>query len=110
MDIVKDKKCKECGCTDNNSCVDKNGNPCYWQEDDLCSACKLFTFTTYKPQWRKGKQIKQMKAHNYSKIEVDLTEDEQNILFRQLVANWDNNTAHNRNRLILEISKRAGNV
>ncbi len=110
MEIVKDKKCKKCGCTQDSSCIDKRGNPCYWQEDDLCSGCKTFPFTSYKPQWRKGKQIKNMKAHNYIKVEADLTVAEQDILYRNLVTQWDNNTARNRNKLILEISKRTGNV
>jgi hypothetical protein len=31
-------KCRICGCTDNNACIGVEG-PCYWVEDDLCSAC-----------------------------------------------------------------------
>lgn len=29
------KKCRICGCTDNNACTEG----CYWVEDDLCSNC-----------------------------------------------------------------------
>ena len=33
--------CRVCGCTDDNcsQCVEKTGEPCYWVEPDLCSAC-----------------------------------------------------------------------
>jgi chromosome partitioning protein len=36
------RKCRVCGCTDGDcrQCVEKTGNPCFWVEDDLCSACK----------------------------------------------------------------------
>lgn len=37
------RTCRECGCTDGNciNCIRKTGEPCYWIERDLCSACKL---------------------------------------------------------------------
>ncbi|MEW6485767.1 MAG: hypothetical protein AB1423_14335 [Pseudomonadota bacterium] len=33
--------CRVCGCTDNDcsQCIEKTGQPCYWVEEDLCSAC-----------------------------------------------------------------------
>ena len=33
--------CRVCGCTDNDcrQCIAKTGEPCYWVEEDLCSAC-----------------------------------------------------------------------
>lgn len=33
--------CRVCGCTDDNCsrCVLKTGEPCFWIEPDLCSAC-----------------------------------------------------------------------
>lgn len=33
--------CKICGCTDYDcrQCIEKTGNPCYWFEKDVCSAC-----------------------------------------------------------------------
>jgi hypothetical protein len=33
--------CRVCGCTDADcrQCIEKTGEPCYWVEDDLCSAC-----------------------------------------------------------------------
>lgn len=33
--------CRICGCTndDCSQCIEKTGEPCYWQEPDLCSAC-----------------------------------------------------------------------
>ncbi|MDR1351475.1 MAG: hypothetical protein LBJ59_12015 [Zoogloeaceae bacterium] len=35
------RKCRICGCTDDDcrQCVDKTGAPCYWIEEDVCSAC-----------------------------------------------------------------------
>ncbi|MDD3491929.1 MAG: hypothetical protein PHZ19_00335 [Candidatus Thermoplasmatota archaeon] len=32
------KECRVCGCTEDNACVTDDG-PCYWVEEDLCSAC-----------------------------------------------------------------------
>lgn len=33
--------CRMCGCTDDDcsGCIQRTGQPCYWVEDDLCSAC-----------------------------------------------------------------------
>ncbi|UJF29868.1 hypothetical protein L0B70_00300 [Kaistella sp. 97-N-M2] len=33
--------CRVCGCTDCDcaQCIEKTGEPCYWVEPDLCSAC-----------------------------------------------------------------------
>lgn len=38
---IKKCKCRVCGCTDDNcrQCIEKTGQPCYWVEEDLCSAC-----------------------------------------------------------------------
>lgn len=35
------KSCKICGCTDIDckQCIEKTGHPCFWVEEDLCSAC-----------------------------------------------------------------------
>jgi hypothetical protein len=30
--------CRRCGCTDDRACQTEDG-PCFWVEDDLCSAC-----------------------------------------------------------------------
>lgn len=42
MEKNKVRKCRICGCTDDDcrQCIEKTGEPCYWVEDDLCSACK----------------------------------------------------------------------
>jgi len=32
------RKCRVCGCTDTQACMTGEG-PCYWLEEDLCSAC-----------------------------------------------------------------------
>ena len=34
-----ERRCRECGCTDLNACVDILGRPCYWTDEDLCSNC-----------------------------------------------------------------------
>ena len=33
--------CRKCGCFDSDcsGCVERTGEPCYWVEPDLCSAC-----------------------------------------------------------------------
>jgi hypothetical protein len=38
---TKIRRCRVCGCTDDDcrQCIEKTGEPCYWVEDDLCSAC-----------------------------------------------------------------------
>ncbi len=33
--LVKEKKCRKCGCTEDHACA----GGCYWVEDDLCSSC-----------------------------------------------------------------------
>jgi hypothetical protein len=35
------RRCRVCGCTDDDchQCIEKTGKPCYWVEEDLCSAC-----------------------------------------------------------------------
>ena len=32
------KRCKVCGCTDDNPCMSTSG-PCWWVTDELCSSC-----------------------------------------------------------------------
>jgi hypothetical protein len=34
--LVKEKKCRVCGCTDDHACL----GGCYWVKEDLCSACQ----------------------------------------------------------------------
>ena len=35
------RACRVCGCTDEDcsGCIERTGEPCYWVEEDLCSAC-----------------------------------------------------------------------
>ena len=39
--VAAENKCRVCGCTDDDCfcCIMHTGGPCYWIEDDLCSAC-----------------------------------------------------------------------
>ena len=41
MPKPKIRKCRVCGCTDNDcrQCIKKTGYACSWVEKDLCSAC-----------------------------------------------------------------------
>ncbi len=36
------QKCRVCGCTDDDcrQCIEAQGKPCHWVEEDLCSRCK----------------------------------------------------------------------
>lgn len=38
---LEERKCRVCGCTEGScfQCIEKTGAPCYWVEEDLCSAC-----------------------------------------------------------------------
>ncbi len=40
---MPDKKCRVCGCTDLDCrrCVEAQGRPCHWVEEDLCSRCEI---------------------------------------------------------------------
>ncbi|MEN6421290.1 MAG: hypothetical protein ABFD76_05025 [Smithella sp.] len=40
-ELFQGNKCRVCGCTDDDcsQCIERTGKPCYWVEDDLCSAC-----------------------------------------------------------------------
>jgi hypothetical protein len=36
----KIKRCRKCGCTDDNACQHfESGQTCFWVQDDLCFAC-----------------------------------------------------------------------
>lgn len=37
--------CRSCGCTDYDctECIERTGTPCYWFEENLCSACAAIT-------------------------------------------------------------------
>lgn len=40
---MTENQCRTCGCTDDDctTCYLKTGEPCYWAEPDLCSACAI---------------------------------------------------------------------
>lgn len=33
------RRCRGCGCSDHEACIDDFGQPCFWVEEDLCSEC-----------------------------------------------------------------------
>lgn len=39
-----ERVCRTCGCTDADcsACIARTGEPCFWAEDDLCSACRVW--------------------------------------------------------------------
>jgi hypothetical protein len=37
---VKERTCRECGCTELHACIHPEHGPCWWVEEDLCSLCK----------------------------------------------------------------------
>lgn len=41
LSLIAIRECRICGCTDDDctQCVEKTGKPCYWVQEDLCSAC-----------------------------------------------------------------------
>ena len=40
---IEIRRCRVCGCTDNDctKCIERTGDPCWWVEEDFCSACQL---------------------------------------------------------------------
>jgi hypothetical protein len=38
-DEAEVQKCRVCGCTEDNPCVNPIGDTCHWAEEDLCSFC-----------------------------------------------------------------------
>lgn len=36
---IEVQECRQCGCTDDNACIDTDELPCSWVEPDLCSKC-----------------------------------------------------------------------
>ncbi len=38
----KTRKCRVCGCTDDDcsQCIEAQGHPCFWVEDNLCNRCE----------------------------------------------------------------------
>lgn len=95
---TKENKCRKCGCTQNNSCVDKEGKPCYMAEPDLCSHCRKFKFVSYDKGFKKPRV--------YYKTEPELTKSEQDLLYYDLVKAWDATTKLNRDRLLAELIQR----
>jgi hypothetical protein len=48
-DPVPERKCRQCGCTENDACVHPKYGPCWWVEDDLCSHCKNWPGQSTRP-------------------------------------------------------------
>jgi len=45
-------KCRVCGCSDLDACVNNDGLCCYWVEDGLCSFCHEKILTIKKEKKR----------------------------------------------------------
>lgn len=39
FDVIGERACRRCGCTEHRACVDRRYGPCWWVELDLCSHC-----------------------------------------------------------------------
>lgn len=50
------RKCRKCGCTDNNACIDEHGQACYWVDENLCSAC-LVHIDEISPNKKGGREL-----------------------------------------------------
>ena len=79
--VTAKRTCRVCGCTDDDcrQCVEKTGSPCYWVDEDLCSAC----VDQEKPSIMLGN----------SEVPVDLTDKE----FNQLKNLMDNKSSSSQN-------------
>ncbi|MCR9218960.1 MAG: hypothetical protein NXI21_01920 [Alphaproteobacteria bacterium] len=42
--MISDRQCRLCGCTDITACVEPDGSPCGWADEDLCTACSARFF------------------------------------------------------------------
>lgn len=93
----EDQKCRKCGCTQEDSCVDKKGNPCYWVEPNLCSHCREFRFIRKQDGFREPRE--------YFKTEPQLNQAEQDLLYNDLCVAWRNNTKMNRDRFIQSLAE-----
>ncbi len=100
MENKKADECKVCGCVELNACIHKDGNPCYWAEKNLCSKCKRFPFTTFGKKGGKSKV--------YYKTEDQMNDTEHDLMYRNMIAVWGNNTRKNRNRFLVELREHLG--
>lgn len=53
------RTCRKCGCTDDDcgACIERTGRPCWWHEDDLCSACaQRFIVAEASTNWSEGEE------------------------------------------------------
>lgn len=39
MSLLDERSCRVCGCTENRACLHKDGTPCGWVDDDICTVC-----------------------------------------------------------------------
>lgn len=74
-----EQRCRVCGCTWNNACMTEFG-PCYWVEDDLCSACaeKVKQENGYSLDWKEVKKpltfqavLEGAKKNQFCKISIE---------------------------------------
>lgn len=55
------RSCRVCGCTDSSACIEPDGFPCCWVEDELCSSCAFFA---------QGDRVVLLEAEDFSGKEV----------------------------------------
>jgi DNA polymerase III sliding clamp (beta) subunit (PCNA family) len=59
------RTCRKCGCTDALACVTNEG-PCYWVDDDLCSACLVHVDDINPKNKNRRETAKELLAHRSS--------------------------------------------
>lgn len=95
--MSKKQKCRDCGCTQDNACVDKDGNACYWVEENLCSNCKTYVFFTY--QGKKSKPVRtELK-------ESELEQGHKDILLGEMLQIWNNCPRDVRNAFLQKLQE-----
>lgn len=58
VSVQVEQRCRVCGCTEDAACINQQtGEPCYWIEWDLCSACTLATEVATGPDSHNDKGV-----------------------------------------------------
>lgn len=76
------RSCRVCSCTDFTACIEPDGFPCCWAEDDLCSACAFFA---------QGDKLELLEAEDFSGKEAP-TPASQQIIQQQTLIEYERHT------------------
>ena len=64
------QRCRVCGCTDYDACIEPDGFPCCWVGNDLCSNCAFFA---------QGDRVELLEADDFSGKEAPAPASPQDI-------------------------------